>query len=183
MDAGQNWTTPTLRWTATGGINSLQASGSDSLSVIAVAIGTFPNDQITLLVGSAGAATWSSAIAASDEGEYASTPLISVSSDGTRIVSGWYQPSEQQNDQGVFIESTDAGASWSPAFLAAGYNPVTSLFPTTAPQLALSDAGATLAWAYRSPLNTVVRASRTVDQIGVFSNGFEEIKLLPAHAN
>lgn len=182
MDAGQNWSSPALRWTATGGINSLQASGSDSLSVVAIAVGTFPDDLVTLLVGSAGAATWSAAITASDEDEYASIPLVSVSSDGARILSGWYQPSEQENDQGAFIESTDAGTSWTPVFIATGYNPVTSVFPARSPQLALSDAGATLAWAYRGPLNMVVRASRTVDQIGVFSSGFEAKNLLSSGA-
>lgn len=173
VDAGSNWSTPALRWTSPGSIRSLEASGSDSLSVAAIAIASFPDDQIHLLLGDATSGIWNPSLAASAKDDYASTPVVAVSPDGGRVVAGWYQPSEQQLEQGKFISSFDGGSTWTAPAEVRGFYPVTSVFPARTPQLGTTASGATLAWACQCPMNNIVRASRAIVRIEVFTNGFE----------
>mgnify|MGYP001809760671 CR=1 FL=1 len=180
VDAGNSWSTPALRWTSPGGIRSLEASGSDSLSVAAIAIASFPDDQIHLLLGDATSGVWSPSLAASAENEYASTPVVAVSADGERVVAGWYQSSEQQLGQGKFMSSFDGGSTWTASADVKGFYPVTSTFPARTPQLGATASGATLAWACQCPMNNIVRVSRAPVRIEVFTNGFEpEAPALP----
>lgn len=173
VDAGSSWSTPALRWTSRGGIQSLEASGSDSLSVAAIAIASLPDDQIHLLLGDATSGIWKPSLAASAKDDYASTPVVAVSPDGGRVVAGWSQPSDQQLEQGKFISSFDGGSTWTEPAEVRGFYPATSIFPARTAQLVTTASGATLAWACQCPMNNIVRASRALVRIEVFTNGFE----------
>lgn len=173
VDAGSSWSTPALRWTSPGGIQSLEASGSDSLSVAAIAIASLPDDQIHLLLGDATSGIWKPSLAASAKDDYASTPVVAVSPDGGRVVAGWSQPSDQQLEQGKFISSFDGGSTWTEPAEVRGFYPATSIFPARTAQLVTTASGATLAWACQCPMNNIVRASRALVRIEVFTNGFE----------